>query len=183
MRLAVPPAPWPPQGMPHCSIEGWCLGLADLGYFPPAKSWRRRCIGKIAFASALSDQVELPDRKEFAPIQKLGACPCRKSGSTFPGHALGVSRPARRGLTVSVKVKLVDHMSKYRLATGGRHRRRARYGCERSRHASQHRPGGTIGIAASGPKVAADFYNEQCIFKNLAHDASLRSRASCALGR
>jgi hypothetical protein len=42
-------------------------------------------------ASALSDQVESPDRKEFAPIQKLGACPCRKSGSIFPGHALGAT--------------------------------------------------------------------------------------------
>jgi hypothetical protein len=41
-----------------------------------------------ALISALSDQVESPDRKEFAPIQKLGAWPCRKSGSTFPGHAL-----------------------------------------------------------------------------------------------
>src|SRR5580693_5621119 len=29
--------------------------------------------------SALSDRVESPDRKEFAPIQKFGACPCRKS--------------------------------------------------------------------------------------------------------
>src|SRR5580693_6574618 len=42
----------------------------------------------VLLLSALSDQVESPDRKEFAPIQKLGACPCRKSGSTFPGHAL-----------------------------------------------------------------------------------------------
>jgi hypothetical protein len=43
---------------------------------------------RVDLSSALSDQVESPDRKEFAPIQKRGACPCRKSGSTFPGHAL-----------------------------------------------------------------------------------------------
>jgi hypothetical protein len=38
--------------------------------------------------SAYSDQVESPDRKEYAPTQHVGACPCRKSGPTFPGHAL-----------------------------------------------------------------------------------------------
>jgi hypothetical protein len=32
----------------------------------------RRNQRKVVFASALSDQVESPDRKEFAPIQKLG---------------------------------------------------------------------------------------------------------------
>jgi hypothetical protein len=53
------------------------------------RTWPHVPLGICAcYASALSDQVESPDRKEFAPIQKLGACPCRKSGSTFPGHAL-----------------------------------------------------------------------------------------------
>src|SRR5580693_875449 len=41
---------------------------------------------------AYSNQVESPDRREYAPIHERGACPCRKSGSTFPGHALRVFR-------------------------------------------------------------------------------------------
>src|SRR5450631_631792 len=43
---------------------------------------------RYPLASALPDHVESRDRKGIAQIQRVGACPCRKSRATFSGHAL-----------------------------------------------------------------------------------------------
>ncbi len=54
-----------------------------------------------------------PIDQEYAPIQKLGACPCRKSGPTFPGHALEANARirkrygrARSGLAAAIPVSV-----------------------------------------------------------------------------
>ena len=39
-------------------------------------------------ARTLPDHVESRDRKGIAQIQRVGACPYRKSRATFSGHAL-----------------------------------------------------------------------------------------------
>ena len=42
--------------------------------------------------SALSAQVESPERKEIAPDQQAGACSFRQSRATLPEHALKQAR-------------------------------------------------------------------------------------------